>query len=107
MNEIKTEGPIFELAKPVLMQIFRGYAKKIGLLAKRGEPLSATVKTLYEHLYDHQNDPRADTAFRSAFRDWMKQHLEITSRVELAQKYGYLVEDTVELSSAPKIVTVQ
>lgn len=103
----KTEGPIFQLEKRVLMQIFRGYAKQIALLAKRGEPLSATVKTLYEYLYDHQKDPKAEIAFRSAFRDWMKQHLEITARVHLAQTYGYLEEDTTAVSSEPKTVTVQ
>lgn len=107
MNETKQEGPIFELERGVLMQIFRGYAKQVALLAQRGEPLSATVKTLYEHLYDHQKDPRAEMAFRGAFRDWMKQHLEITSRVELAQKFGYMVEDVEQVSSAPRIVTVQ
>lgn len=102
-----TEGPIYQLERGVLMQIVRRYSKEIGLLAKRGEPLSATVKTLYEHLYDHQNDANAERAFRSAFRDWMKQHLEITSRVELAQKYGYLEEDAAAINEAPRIVTVQ
>jgi hypothetical protein len=61
-------------------------------LAQRGEPLSVVVKTLYQEMYDHPMDMKVRAAFRDAFRDWMRQHLEITSRVELARKYGYLVE---------------
>lgn len=93
MSEIVTEKTsILDLDHETFMQIVRSYAQKIGLLAQRGDPLSATVKGLWEFLYDHKEDPKAQKAFRAAFADWMKQHLEITSRVHLAQKYGYLVE---------------
>lgn len=107
MSEIETEGQsIMDLDYETFMRMVRAYAPKVALLAKRGDPLSATVKLLWEHLYDHRTDPKAEPAFRSAFRDWMKQHLEITSRVELARKFGYLVEGE-DPSGPTKIVTLQ
>lgn len=83
---------IHDLDHQTVMHMMRIYGTNIALLAKRGDPLSVTVKLLYENFYDHRNDPRAMRAFRDAFRDWLRQHLEITSRVELARKFGYLVE---------------
>lgn len=106
MSELTgTEGAIDKLNHETLMKVVRDYSKKIGLLASRGDPLSATVKVLYEYLYEHPTDPKADAGFRSAFKDWMIQHLEISSRVELARKYGYLVEG--EDPNAKRILTIQ
>lgn len=107
MSEIATDAKtIYELDHETFMRMVRTYSKHIGLLASRGDPLSATVKTLYEHLFDHQTDPKAHHAFRSAFRDWMMQHLEISSRVHLASKFGYLVEGE-DPSGPPKTLTLQ
>lgn len=96
MSEIAGVGEsrtIHDLDDATVAKMFRDYAPKIGFLAKRGEPLSAALKELYQHFYDHQTDPRAKRGFREAFRDWLKQHLEVTSRMHLVQKYGYLVDD--------------
>lgn len=107
MNEIATESQtIFDLDYETFMRIVRTYAQKVALLAQRGEPLSATVKLLWEYLYDHRSDPKAEKAFRAAFRDWMKQHLEISSRVDLANRFGYLVEGE-DPSGPTKTVTLQ
>lgn len=107
MTEIATENKsIADLEYAEFMKIVRSYSQKVALLAQRGDPLSATVKGLWEYLYDHRSDPKAEKAFRAAFVDWMRQHLEITSRVELARKYGYLVEGE-DPSGPPPILTLQ
>lgn len=108
MTEIvtKSEGSLLELDHQTFMQIVRTYAQKVALLAKRGDPLSATVKGLWENLFEHPMDQRVKKAFRAAFVDWMKQNLEITARTHLANKYGYLVEGE-DPSGPPKIVTLQ
>jgi hypothetical protein len=98
---------IHDLDQATVQKMFRDYAKKIGFLASRGEPLSAALKALYQHLYDHPNDPRAIRGFREAFRDWLKQHLEVSSRTYLATKYGYLVEGESPTSEGPKIERMQ
>lgn len=103
MSEKKT---IREMPVEDVMQMLRNYSVKIGLLAQRGEPLSKKVKEAYEHLYDHQSNSTASNNFRDAFQDWMKQHLEVSARLELARKYGYLV-DGEDPSGATKIVTLQ
>lgn len=107
MTEIATDNQsMMDLDHETFMKIVRSYAPKLALLAKRGDVLSATVKGLWEYLFDHQADAKAHRAFRAAFVDWMKQHLEISSRVELARKYGYLVEGEDPKGPTP-ILTLQ
>lgn len=103
---METAKTIHELDHETVMLMLRSYGKRIGLLAKRGEPLSATVQTLYQYMVEHPRDERGIRGFRSALHDWMRQHLETTSRLYLAQTYGYLVEGE-DPNGAPRIVTVQ
>lgn len=107
MTETATESQsIMSLEYKEFMKVVRTYAQNVALLAQRGDPLSATVKGLWEYLYDHRSDPKAEKAFRAAFVDWMRQHLEISSRVELARKFGYLVEGE-DPKGPPPTVTLQ
>jgi hypothetical protein len=103
---METSKTIHELDHLTVMQMLRSYSKKIALLAQRGEPLSVKLKRAYEDFYDHQGDSALQANFRDLLRDWMRQHLETTSRLELARKFGYLV-DGEGPSEGPKIVTLQ
>lgn len=102
----ETKSTIHDLDHETMAKIVRSYSKKIALLAQRGEPLSTRLKKSYEYMYDHQEDPKANFEFREIFKDWMKQHLETTSRLEMARKFGYLV-DGEDPSGEQTIVTLQ
>lgn len=102
MSESKT---IHELDHLTVMSMLKSYSKKIGLLALRGEPLSLKLRHAYQDFYDHQGDEKLMATFRDLLRDWMRQHLETTSRLELAKKYGYLVDEGS--NAAQKILMLQ
>jgi hypothetical protein len=103
MEDSKT---IHELDHVTVMTMLRSYSKEIALLAQRGEPLSVKLKRAYEDFYDHQGDPKLMAQFRDLLRDWMRQHLEVSARLELARKFGYLVDESGR-NSGPRIVTLQ
>lgn len=97
---------IFELDHETIMRMLRAYGQKIGLLSRRGDPLSMKLKAMYQYVFDHPTDERGDREMRALLNDWMKMHLEVTSRLELARKYGYLVAGE-DPSGGQKIVTLQ
>lgn len=97
---------IFTLDHETIRRMVRAYAPKIGLLAKRGDLLSKKMVAVWTYLHDHPTDARADLEMRAVFSDWMKQHLEETSRKELGRKHGYLVEGE-DPNAERKIVTLQ
>lgn len=97
---------IFTLDHETIRRMVRAYGIKIGLLAKRGDLLSKKMVAVWTYLHDHPTDTRADLEMRAVFSDWMKQHLEDTSRKELGRKYGYLVEGE-DQNVGSKILTLQ
>jgi hypothetical protein len=75
-----------------VQEVLRIYGPNIGELARRGDPLSKKVIEYYDTALRNPTSVEDNFNLRDCFEDWMRRHLTVGERIEMASRYGYLVD---------------
>lgn len=74
-----------------VMDLLRRYGHSIKLLANRGDNDSKKLIEYYYYASRHPHDLTANYDLRDAFEIWLRRNCNVSERLMLANKYGYLV----------------